>query len=80
MIIINDHLRLIEKAGVISARKLDEFMGWYPIMKRRSDEGSDVGPDAIAIERQLQEVKVTLSCSVYVSRNLVRCFGMDFLL
>ena len=53
--------RLISKAGAISERKLDEFLGWYPIMKKRSEEGSDVGPDAMAIERQLQECKVSVS-------------------
>ena len=50
--------RLISKAGAISEKKLDEFLGWFPIMKKRSEEGSDLGPDAMAIERQLQECKV----------------------
>lgn len=53
------NFRLISKAGAISERKLDEFLGWYPIMQRRSEEGSEIGPDAMAIERQLQEVKVS---------------------
>ncbi|XP_066934822.1 utrophin-like isoform X2 [Clytia hemisphaerica] len=65
------HQRLISKAGAISEKKLDEFLGWYPIMKKRSEERSELGPDVIAIERQLQEVKVIEQQANYHSFNLL---------
>ena len=64
--------RLISKAGAISEKKLDEFLGWYPIMKKRSEEGSELGPDAMAIERQLQECKV--SCFTFFDERMIKLF------